>query len=106
MDVFDGCMVAEELAYGCTGIMTAMEASGLGVSGFRAPLSLLTRFIQPYSRHHRDVLKCLFVYTYLTVTRQKDKRASSLSNSVLFLDMTVYISITNICTCLLFTNNA
>nr|ADB57042.1 acyl-CoA dehydrogenase [Heliothis virescens] len=30
MDVFDGCMVAEELAYGCTGIMTAMEASGLG----------------------------------------------------------------------------
>lgn len=32
MDVFDGCMVAEELAFGCTGIMTAMEASGLGVS--------------------------------------------------------------------------
>lgn len=33
MGVFDGCMVAEELAFGCTGIMTAMEASGLGVSG-------------------------------------------------------------------------
>lgn len=32
MGVFDGCMVAEELAFGCTGIMTAMEASGLGVS--------------------------------------------------------------------------
>lgn len=30
--VFDGCLIAEELAYGCTGIMTAMEASGLGVS--------------------------------------------------------------------------
>ena len=30
MGVFDGCMIAEELAYGCTGIMTAMEASGLG----------------------------------------------------------------------------
>lgn len=29
--VFDGCLIAEELAYGCTGIMTAMEASGLGV---------------------------------------------------------------------------
>lgn len=28
--VFDGCMIAEELAYGCTGIMTAMEGSGLG----------------------------------------------------------------------------
>ncbi|XP_022917447.2 medium-chain specific acyl-CoA dehydrogenase, mitochondrial [Onthophagus taurus] len=28
--VFDGCLVAEELGYGCTGIMTALEASGLG----------------------------------------------------------------------------
>ncbi|XP_075230410.1 medium-chain acyl-CoA dehydrogenase [Lycorma delicatula] len=30
MGVFDGCIVAEQLAYGCTGIMTALEASGLG----------------------------------------------------------------------------
>lgn len=30
MGIFDGCIVAEELAYGCTGIMTALEASGLG----------------------------------------------------------------------------
>lgn len=28
--VFNGCLVVEELAYGCTGIMTAMEASNLG----------------------------------------------------------------------------
>ncbi|CAH1119573.1 unnamed protein product [Phaedon cochleariae] len=28
--VFDGCIVAEEIAYGCSGIMTALEASGLG----------------------------------------------------------------------------
>ncbi|XP_018574353.1 probable medium-chain specific acyl-CoA dehydrogenase, mitochondrial [Anoplophora glabripennis] len=28
--VFDSCLLAEELAYGCTGMMTAMEASGLG----------------------------------------------------------------------------
>lgn len=28
--VFDGCLVAEELAYGCTGIATALEATGLG----------------------------------------------------------------------------
>lgn len=34
LGVFDGCMVAEELAYGCTGIMTALEGSGLGVSFF------------------------------------------------------------------------
>ncbi|KAI4471521.1 medium-chain specific acyl-coa dehydrogenase mitochondrial-related [Holotrichia oblita] len=27
---FDTCLVAEEIAYGCTGIMTAMEASSLG----------------------------------------------------------------------------
>ncbi|KAG7189504.1 hypothetical protein KM043_017195 [Ampulex compressa] len=28
--VFDGCVVTEEFAYGCTGISTAMETSGLG----------------------------------------------------------------------------
>ncbi|KAM3968645.1 medium-chain acyl-CoA dehydrogenase isoform 2-T2 [Aphomia sociella] len=28
--VFDQCMVAEEVAFGCCGIMTALEASGLG----------------------------------------------------------------------------
>lgn len=32
MGVFDGCLIGEELAYGCTGIKTALEASGLGVS--------------------------------------------------------------------------
>ncbi|KAL5290450.1 ACADM family protein [Megaselia abdita] len=30
LDVFTTCLIAEELAYGCTGIMTAMEASTLG----------------------------------------------------------------------------
>ncbi|CAD7080767.1 unnamed protein product [Hermetia illucens] len=30
LDVLTSCIVAEELAYGCTGIMTAIEASGLG----------------------------------------------------------------------------
>lgn len=32
MGVFDGCLIAEEFAYGCTGVKTALEASGLGVS--------------------------------------------------------------------------
>lgn len=32
MSIMTSCMIAEELAYGCTGIMTALEASGLGVS--------------------------------------------------------------------------
>merc|ERR1712013_597460 len=26
----DGCMITEKMAYGCTGIMTAIEANGLG----------------------------------------------------------------------------
>ncbi|CAG9826637.1 unnamed protein product [Diabrotica balteata] len=30
MGVFDGCVIAEEIAYGCTGIKTALEGSGLG----------------------------------------------------------------------------
>lgn len=34
MDVLTSCIIAEELAYGCTGIETAIEASGLGVSNF------------------------------------------------------------------------
>jgi hypothetical protein len=41
MGVFDGCLIAEELAYGCTGIKTAMEASGLGVSYICASKILL-----------------------------------------------------------------
>ena len=28
---FDGCLIAEELSYGCSGIGTALEANGLGV---------------------------------------------------------------------------
>ncbi|XP_014286889.1 medium-chain specific acyl-CoA dehydrogenase, mitochondrial [Halyomorpha halys] len=30
LGVFDGCLVAEELAYACTGMATALEATGLG----------------------------------------------------------------------------
>ncbi|KAF8788292.1 Medium-chain specific acyl-CoA dehydrogenase like protein [Argiope bruennichi] len=29
LNVFDGCLVAEELAYACTGVATAIEANGL-----------------------------------------------------------------------------
>lgn len=31
---FDGCLVVEELAYGCTGILTALDATELAVSLF------------------------------------------------------------------------
>lgn len=30
LGVFEGCMMTEELAYGCTGILVAIEANGLG----------------------------------------------------------------------------
>ncbi|XP_059062302.1 medium-chain specific acyl-CoA dehydrogenase, mitochondrial isoform X2 [Achroia grisella] len=36
LGVFEQCLVAEEVAYGCAGIMTALEASGLG----QAPIIL------------------------------------------------------------------
>lgn len=39
--VFEGCLVAEELGYGCTGIKTAMEGSGLGVSSLLSVLFLV-----------------------------------------------------------------
>ena len=31
LGIFDTCLVTEELAYGCTGIQTAIEANSLGV---------------------------------------------------------------------------
>merc|ERR1712106_297785 len=30
LGTLDGCMITEKMAYGCTGIMTAIEANGLG----------------------------------------------------------------------------
>lgn len=30
VSTLDGCMFAEKIAYGCTGILTALEANGLG----------------------------------------------------------------------------
>ena len=30
LGTLDGCMLAEKMAYGCTGILTAVEANGLG----------------------------------------------------------------------------
>jgi hypothetical protein len=32
MGVLEGCLIVEELAYGCSGIKTAIEGSSLGVS--------------------------------------------------------------------------
>jgi len=32
MGVFENCLIAEEMAYGCSGIQTAVESTSLGVS--------------------------------------------------------------------------
>lgn len=32
LGIFDGCLISEALAYGCSGIMTAVETSGLAVN--------------------------------------------------------------------------
>jgi len=32
MGVFEGCLIAEEFSYGCSGIGTAVESTSLGVS--------------------------------------------------------------------------
>lgn len=32
LNTFEGCLITEELAYGCTGMSTALEANNLGVS--------------------------------------------------------------------------
>ena len=32
MGVFEGCLIGEEMAYGCSGIQTAIESTSLGVS--------------------------------------------------------------------------
>lgn len=32
LSIFDSCLITEELAYGCTGVQTAIEANSLGVS--------------------------------------------------------------------------
>lgn len=32
LGILDACLVTEELAYGCTGVQTAIEANSLGVT--------------------------------------------------------------------------
>lgn len=51
--IFDSSLVTEELAYGCTGITTAIDASSLGVSSTASAQHLIiTRFI----KFHRFLL--------------------------------------------------
>lgn len=51
-DCVTGCVIAEELAYGCSGVYTAMEASGLGVSSQdKHYLNTLLKIISHCSKH-------------------------------------------------------
>jgi len=36
-NIFDACLVTEELAYGCTGVTTAIVGTNLGVSSSSVP---------------------------------------------------------------------
>lgn len=54
LGVFDGCMIAEEIAYGCTGVGTAVEANGLGVLPYLDLIAYLTTLMNFfYLRVHR-----------------------------------------------------
>lgn len=52
---FDSCLITEELAYGCTGMQTAMEANSLGVSYSQlACFIYLYIFIFYFFQAHQD----------------------------------------------------
>lgn len=41
LGIIDSCLITEELAYGCTGVQTAIEANTLGVSYVKKLITLL-----------------------------------------------------------------
>jgi len=49
MSVMDGCLVAEELGYGCTGIKTAMETSVLAVKNINFLLKSANGYFYGYN---------------------------------------------------------
>lgn len=56
LGILDTCIITEELAYGCTGVQTAIEANSLGV-GLQAsfpPSLLLPLFLLERSSHSLD----------------------------------------------------
>lgn len=44
LGVLDGCVATEELAYGCTGIQTAIEANSLAVSCYCIHVMILKKW--------------------------------------------------------------
>lgn len=57
MGVFDGCLVTEELAYGCTGITLAIEGTGLGVcKPHLIFFQQLKQLLFLYSKHQSTLL--------------------------------------------------
>ncbi|GIY21920.1 medium-chain specific acyl-CoA dehydrogenase, mitochondrial [Caerostris darwini] len=62
LNVFDGCLVAEELAYACTGVATAIEANGLA----QAPVLLAGTEEQKreyFGRVTKDNVMCAYCVT-------------------------------------------
>lgn len=63
--VFEGCLVTEEMAYGCTGISTAVEGTGLGVSFFCVGTRKFVALFKKMS------LCCIFSYAQDVMKRNK-----------------------------------
>lgn len=42
LGTFEGCLITEEICYGCTGVGTALEANTLGVRIFEFPNTFIT----------------------------------------------------------------
>lgn len=59
LNVFDGCLIAEEFAYGCTGVKTAIEASGLGVG---IPFFLVSPILKFIFLLHQYLSGSLFLF--------------------------------------------
>lgn len=56
LSTFDGCLIAEELAYGCSGIKTAIEASTLGVCYLPNYLYFITNELQFCKINHEEII--------------------------------------------------
>lgn len=50
LSIFDNCLITEELAYGCTGVQTAIEANSLGVSFHLSMLQVIHQLLHQFFR--------------------------------------------------------
>lgn len=68
LGILDACIVTEELAYGCTGIQTAIEANSLGVS--KSHVSFILQYLDKIWSTNSLLHECIC----LTLTSIKTQR--------------------------------